>query len=119
MDVHYLESVGVPAATVVAADAAFSQAHMPQAGRGGAVVTGGHERVEAARLGWFHVHAQGGLTELVTPVMLEVLATPGLLVSTRSCPDLWGLSRLGPRGWRLPAVRSAAAARLAVDPDQR
>jgi len=66
VDVHYLESVGVPAATVVAADAAFSQAHMPQAGRGGAVVTGGHERVEAARLGWFHVHAQGGLTELVT-----------------------------------------------------
>lgn len=91
LDVHYLESVGVPAATVVAADAAFSQAQMPQAGRGGAVVTGGHERVEAARLGWFHVRAQVGLAELVTPVMLEVLATPGLLDFNQVLSGLVGL----------------------------
>jgi hypothetical protein len=91
VDVHYLESVGVPAAAVVAADAAFSQAQMPQAGRGGAVVTGGHERVEAARLGWFHVHAQVGLAELVTPVMLEILATPGLLNFNQVLSGLVGL----------------------------
>ncbi len=76
---------------------------MPKAGRGGAVVTGGHERVEAARLGWFDVHAQVGLAVRVAPVMPEVLATPGLLdfnqVSVRAC-----------LGWAradgdLPAVR--------------
>jgi hypothetical protein len=34
VDVHYLRSGGVRAAAVVAADAAFSQAQMPEAGRG-------------------------------------------------------------------------------------
>ena len=62
-----------------------------QHGRGGAVVTGGHKRVEAARLGWFHVHAQVGLAELVTPVMLEVLATPGLLDFNQVLSGLVGL----------------------------
>jgi hypothetical protein len=54
-------------------------------------VTGGHERVEAARLGWFHVHAQVGLAERITPVMLEVLATPGLLDFNQVLSGLVGL----------------------------
>ena len=111
VDVHYLESGGVPAAAVVAADAAFSQAQVPQAGRGGAVVTGGHERAEAARLGWSHV--QVGLAGGVAPVMPEVLATPGL-------PDfnqVPGLTCRACLGWAgadgdLPAVRSTPTARL-------
>ena len=75
VDMHYLESVGVPAATVVAADAAFGDG---QAGIGAQS---------------FHVSpgAQVGLAELVTPVMLEVLATPGLLDFNQVLSGLVGI----------------------------